>query len=179
MSTSRLVILGLIVIGLGIGLFSFKAKEQKAERLRDYANVMTDTHTKAIAEYDEADTTARRLNSALASGAGVPVEEVEEAVGVFRGVAKNTRKLKEELSLVIPPPGAEGLRDDGLTFLEARAQLADLTADFLTEIAKQVRGQDVSDRTIQGLYTKMAAKKKEVDGMTKDLRDKKDKLIVP
>lgn len=177
MSTRSIVLLFLLLGLLAGGLTMVKQRQHQA-RLRDYANLVTDTHGRAIRYYDDARAAGRSFNAAMAAGQDVPPEQFAEAQRVFRKTAEDTRKEKAELEKVVPPTEAAELHRKAIEFLEKRAELADVTAEMLSLAEKSMGGQEVPASRMQDLQQKMARQASEVDAMAKDIAEKKDALLL-
>jgi hypothetical protein len=177
MSQTRVILLALIALAAVAGGLTYMVRQRERARIVDYANLMTETHGRAMAHYKEARETADRINAGMASGQ-LEVEDVEKAMSVFRQAAEKTREERESLDRVIPPAEAEDLHQDGLRFLEVRAELADCSAEIMELMLKQARGIEVSDSEARAVTRASAAKKKEVDDLANVIRNKKDQLIM-
>ena len=154
-------------------------KEQQAQRIRDYANLMTDTHGRAKKIYDEAETTTAELRRDLGQGRYPEAEELAEAKDAYLLVAKKSREEKEALGRVVPPEEALSLQKDGVDFLEKRAVHAETIARFYELAEKGTRGDaDFSQSEIDAVLNRGDKERKELKQMAKDMANKKDELML-
>lgn len=177
MSIARTAISGLLVVALLGGAGLAYVKQQNQERIRDYATVMTNTHGRVMNIYKETRLSTDGWVEAIMDGTARP-DEMARGRSMFQKVADETRAEKEKLARVIPPAEAESLQKDGLDFLEARAQLADLGVALMNEGEKKARGQSYSEDVIESLMQKMAFKAGEINGRANSLREKKDEMVL-
>ena len=110
MTTGRGAVLGLITLLLLAGWGVTAMKEREAARIRDYANLMTDTHARAIAIFNDLRAQSAAADEALRSG-NIDADEVDKTAKVMHEVARKTKEEMEKFALVVPPAGAEDLRD--------------------------------------------------------------------
>lgn len=177
MTTGRGAALGLTTLLLLAGWGFTAMKEREAARIRDYANLMTDTHARAIAIFNDLRAQSAAADEALRSGY-IDADEVDKTAKVMHDVARKTKEEMEKFALVVPPAGAEALREEAIRYLEVRADIADLNGQLYEEIAKEIRGQGSRDKSTE-IARKTHAKVKENDDLARRIRELKDGLVVP
>lgn len=168
------VIGGLVLAMVIVGGF-FWLREAQKMRIRDYANLMTETHTRAIKLYDDAEALQQRL---MAERREPTAEELASVKDAFLAVAEKTRQEKEAFARVMPPPDASALQGDALAFLDIRAQRAESFAHYYELLERQQRGQAVTRAELSQAMQQAQHDQNEVMRLAKALRNKKDELTV-
>lgn len=168
-------VVGVLALVLLVAGSLFWMNEANKMRIRDYANFMTETHTRAIKLYDDAEALQQRLMTRR--GRPTP-EELGAVKDAYRLVAEKTRQEKEAFARVMPPSEAAELQNEGLVFMDIRTRRAESFASYFELLERQQRGEAVSEEQLEEAVLRAQADQDEVMRQTKVLRTKKDELMV-
>jgi hypothetical protein len=178
MSTARVAVLGLIILGSVMGVVVNSVQEQKAQRVQDYANLMTDTHGRAMKMFSEASAKLSGLRQRIDQGGTPDSDLLNDAKTVYLDVAEKTREERDRFALVVPPPEAESLQEEAIEFLDHRAKLAETTASYYELVERGMREGDVTEADIARVVRQADKEQAQMMAMAKELSRKKDQLTL-
>lgn len=177
MSEKRAWGLGAVVVVLAVVGGMLWMSEARKARIRDYTNFMTETHSRAISLYDDAEAAQKRIHQAMEKNQATP-SDLARVKHAYQTVAEETLLEKEAFSQVVPPSEASSLQQDALAFLDMRVQRAETFARYFELAERRARGERVTDQQFTDVLEQAQKDQDSVMSLAKALRIKKDNLAV-